>query len=125
MMRTKCNICSNYLNGVDRCKYCEFEYDEEYNPCRDDDWDILDLDDNEEWSHLQIMDRLLYKGIKCYEADIWWNRNMAYLLGCDGKDHEIASALGIHEEIISNSCDGLIILNLFQEKYLRGELDES
>ena len=26
----KCRFCANYLNGVGECKFCSFEYDEEY-----------------------------------------------------------------------------------------------
>ena len=119
----KCRVCDNYLAGVDTCKFCHFEWRREYPPTNDGEWDILDLNDDIEWSHHQILDRLHYKKIECLRADIWWDYNMAYLINVKADTSKVAMALGIHEEVIYNDFEnGLMILNLFQEKYLRGEL---
>ena len=87
-------------------------------------WDIFSLDDDEGWSHLQIQQRLAKEGIECIVADIWGNENMAYLVGCDTHNKlRIAMALNINEECVYvDDLHGLIIINLFQEKYLRGML---
>ena len=115
----KCSICSNYLNELDRCKYCSFEYDEE-SGYRSDDWDILSLDDEDGWTHEQIMVRLFAKGIKCLMTDIWWDNNLAYVIGADASAERVADALNIHRESIYD-CGILpmLILNLGLEKELR------
>ena len=83
-------------------------------------WDIFDLDDDVEWSHLQIMNRLKVKGIECVFADMWHD-DMAFILGCNAKSSDVASALGLHEDAVYNDFEHcMILLNLFQEKYLRG-----
>ena len=116
----KCEICTHFING--ECKYCQFEYDEEYNPFRNDDWDILDLDDECEWSHLQIQYRLWAKGIECLMADIWYGNNLAYLIGVKASRRDVADALNIHEDVVYDAGEmPILIINLFQEKYLRGE----
>lgn len=121
----KCRVCDNYLAGVDTCKFCHFEWARDYPPTNDSEWDILDLDDNIEWSHLQILDRLHYKGIECLMADIWYNNEVAYLIGVHADTSRVARALGVYEECIFNDVEhGWMILNLFKEKYLRGELDD-
>lgn len=122
----KCRYCENYMDGVGRCKYCHFEYckDKYFQSIKSDDWDIFNLDENE-WEHLQILDRLYSKDIQCYQADIWWDNNMAYLLGCRASTDTIAKALNLHPEVVYNDGEeDFVLLNLFQEKYLRGMLDE-
>ena len=113
------------MDNVERCKFCHFEYceDKYFQYIKSDDWDIFNLDENE-WEHLQILDRLYSKDIQCYQADIWWDNNMAYLLGCRASTDEIAKALNLHPEVVYNDGEqDFIFLNLFQEKYLRGILD--
>ena len=120
----KCKFCKNYMCGIDGCKFCHFEFDEEYTPYKSDDWDILNLDENGDWEHNQIRDRLHLKGIDCYHADIWVN-DMAYLIGCNANTSELARVLNMHEEAIYNQYEqGFVILNLYQEKQLRSESDE-
>ena len=121
----KCRICDNYLAGADTCKFCHFEWARDYPPTDDVEWDILNLDDNIEWTHLQILDRLHYKGIECLMTDIWYDSNLAYLIGVHADTDKVARALGVHKEIIFNDIEhGWMILNLFMEKYLRGDLDD-
>ena len=112
----KCEICNNYTNG--ECKFCNFEYHRWYHS---DDWNILNLDDDYEWSHLQIQYRLKAKNIDCLSADIWWDNNLAYIIGAKAHKEAVADALGVNRECVyDNSEMGLMILNLFQEKFLRG-----
>ena len=112
----RCNICSNYMSQLDSCKYCRFEYDEKYTS---DDWDILDQDFEDE-IHKLIQYRLQAKGIECIVADIYWDMDIAFLIGCYGNTGKIAQALGVHDEVVyGNNEQGLIIINLFKEKYLR------
>lgn len=112
----KCNFCSNYMSEVGRCKFCHFEYEESVIK---DDWDILDLPDDE-WEHEQILNRLHSKDIDCVMADIYFGNNMAYLLGCFASVDKIAKALGLHKESVYGNLDsGLVILNLYQEKHIR------
>lgn len=113
----KCDFCANYLDGIDECKFCSFEYEERYSS---DDWDILKLDDDVEWSHQQIMKRLHSKGIDCISADIWFDNDTGFILGCFASTSKIASVLGLYKESVYGNLDnGLIILNLFKEKHLR------
>lgn len=113
----KCNYCNNYLINVDRCKFCHFEYDEFYTR---DDWDILDLDCDIEWSHLQILNRLHSKGLPCLFVDIWSDDNIAWLVGCNVYTSKLAEVLCMHEECIYNQTDqAFVILNLYQEKCIR------
>ena len=115
----KCHICSNYLHGIDRCKYCSFEYDDTL-PWTNDEWDILDMDDDAEWSHLQIMYRLKAKGIECLYADIWYKNNLAIIVGAKADSETVAMALGVNPEVVYDAGDlPLLIINLFQEKCLR------
>ena len=121
----KCRYCENYMDGLEQCKFCHFEYceDKYFQSIKSDDWDIFNLDENE-WEHLQILDRLYSKDIQCYQADIWWDNNMAYLLGCRASTDKIAKALNLHEECVYNDGEqDFVLLNLFQEKYLRGILE--
>ena len=121
----KCRICDNYLPGVDTCKFCSFEWRTDYPPTNDASYDILDMDDDLEWSHLQLLDRLHYKKIECLSADIWTDDNIAYLLGVRADKSRVADALHINEEVIYSDPDkGFMIINLFQEKYLRGLLSD-
>ena len=127
----KCEWCANYIESLDTCKFCSFEYEESVIK---DDWDILNLKEEDGWEHKQILNRLHSKGIDCSSADIcidcssadiWYGNTIAYLQGCDASTSEIANVLGLHEESIYNDYEhSLIILNLFQEKWLRGEFDE-
>ena len=117
----KCNYCANYMEELDTCKFCSFEYHE---PLVRDDWDILSLKEEDGWEHLQIRDRLHSQGIDCYGADIWYGLNMAYLVGCYCDSSRLAEVLGMHEDAIWNSyAHGFVILNLYQERCLRMGLD--
>lgn len=119
----KCNYCKNYLDNIDKCKFCQFEYDEFYTR---DDWDILDLDCDMEWTHLQILYRLHSKGLPCLFVDIWSDNNLAILLGCNVFTSKIADVLGVHEECIYNWSDqSMIIINLYMEKDIRKKEKES
>lgn len=130
----KCESCANYMIGIDRCKYCEWEHDPGYNPWNRDDWDIFTIDDDEEWSHIQLLKRLKVKGFDCLYADMWTNNNVGWLIGCRTDIQHgiqrttassIADALNLHEECVYYEPEsGLTILNLFQEKYLRGMVDD-
>ena len=121
----KCRVCENYLRGLDNCKYCSFEWAKEYPPCIDTPYDIFEMDDDIEWSHLQLLDRLHYKGIECLFADIWVDNNIAYLIGVRADKSRVADALHISEDVIYSDPDkGFMIINLFQEKYLRGLLSD-
>ncbi len=87
------------------------------------DWDILKLDEEDDWSHLALLDRLREKNIDCYFVDMWGSDEIAFLTACKADNSELAKALNIHEECIYNDFEhNFIILNLFQEKYLRGLL---
>lgn len=122
MRLVKCDYCKHYMNKSVVCKFCKFEYCEEFQ-VYDKDWDIFTLDDDIEWSHLQIMYRLNAFDIECLFADIWGNNNLAFIFGCNEKTNRIANVLNLHEECVYNDYEhNLIILNLFQEKYLRGLL---
>ena len=113
----KCEYCVNYIDGIDRCKFCHFEYDEFYT---NDDWDILNLDDDEEWSHIQILKRLHSKGLPCLFVDMWADNNIAWLVGCNVFTSKLAKVLNMHEKCIYNSSDqAFVILNLYMEKELR------
>jgi hypothetical protein len=84
------------------------------------DWDILNLDENEEWAHFQILDRLHSEGISCYYADIFFGDNLAFLIGCKDQTYDIANALNIPEDVIYNDFEHcFVILNLYQLKAIR------
>lgn len=103
------------MDQLDSCKFCHFEYDEEYTR---DDWDILDLN-HDVWEHNQIYNRLWAKGIEVMFADIWID-DMAFLLGCNAHTTDIANVLGVHEKCIYEDYEHmLIIINLFEEKCIR------
>lgn len=121
----RCRVCDNYLSGIKHCKFCHFEWATDYPPCNDIEWDILDIDDDIEWSHHQILDRLHYKGITCIHADIWID-DLAYLLGCNASVRDVARALGVDERCIYNDYEHLLmIINLVEEKALRLGVDIS
>ena len=87
-------------------------------------FDILNLDDDIEWSHIQLLKYLNENGIECVFADMWTDDNIAWLVGCNTNNRRLAKVLGVHEECIYNHMDQcFVIINLFQEKYLRGLLD--
>lgn len=117
----KCNICKKYDFNTEQCSECTFEYDEDLYWNNDDEWDILNLDDDLEWGHLQLQYRLDSKDIQCLYTDMWTDNNLAYIIGCNERTYKIADALHVHEECIYNDSEkGWIIINLFMEKYLRG-----
>ena len=123
----KCNYCKNKLIELDTCKFCHFEPEDYYTR---DDWDILNLDDDYEWGHLQILYRLHAKGLPCLFADTWLDNNIAWLIGCNVFTSKLAEVLGVHVECIYNQSDqSFVIINLFQEKCIRMieeyELDKS
>lgn len=120
----KCRVCENYLRGVDTCKFCHFEWATEYPPTDEYGWDILDIDDDVEWSFLQIMDRLKYKGIDCIQVINWFEENVIILIGCNAYADKIARALGVNEECMVQDLEiGITVVNLFKEKWLRGEIE--
>lgn len=123
MVFNRCEICKKYNFNEKVCSLCDFSFDESLS-WNNDDWDILKMDDDVEWSHLQIMYRLKSKNIECLFADIWWDNNLAYILGAKARGKDVAQALGVHEEVVYDGGENpILIINLFQEKYLRGELD--
>lgn len=121
----KCRVCDNYMRGTDTCKFCHFEWATEYPPTDDYGWDIFDIDDDVEWSFLQIMDRLKYKGIDVLQVINWYDDNVIILIGVRDYPDKVARALGVHEDCIVSDLDmGIMVINLFKEKWLRGELEE-
>lgn len=83
-------------------------------------WDILTLDDGDEWPHMALLDRLHDGGIDCYFADMWGSEEIAFLIGCKADVDELANVLNMYKEAIyvdQEHC--FVILNLFQEKTLR------
>ena len=125
MTINKCKICEHYNFSKEECSFCKFEYANDLYWNDDDEWDILNLDDDIEWSHLQIMYRLKAKRIDCLFADIWFDNNLAYILGAKANVHRVAEVLGVHEEVIYDGGENpILIINLFQEKYLRGLIND-
>ena len=127
--KMKCHICSNFFHGIGQCKYCHFEFDDSLPWTNDYDWDIFEIDDDVEWSHLQLQYRLKSKGIDCLEADIWFDNNMGYIIGAKASPIDVANALKIHKEVVYDDRErGWLLINLFQEKFLRayeyGEIDQ-
>lgn len=119
-----CEICKNYNKEEKSCEYCKFDVDEDKLFVQDD-WDILNINNDIEWGHIQILRRLHGNNIDCIYADIWMDNNIAYLIGCTEASYKIAGALGIHEEVIYNCLDSaLIIINLYQEKDIRREKEK-
>ena len=120
----RCNYCTETTNDGSDCPHCQFKYDDSFFPYRSDDWDILDLDDDLEWGHLQILYRLHLHDIECLRADIFTNKGIGLLVGVKADKGKVARCLGLHEKCIYCEWEEpLMILNLFQEQYLRGLLE--
>ena len=117
----KCRFCHNYMSELDTCKFCHFEYNDTYEYYTSDDWDILSLKEEDGWEHIQILDRLRLKGIECFSADIWFNNDMALLVGAKASIDKIARVLNVHKEVLYTADGDFIIVNLYQEKRLRYE----
>lgn len=125
MDKMRCNICDNYLRGIEKCKFCHFEWASELPWTDDVSWDILDIDEEIEWEHLQIQYRLKAKGIECLLVDVWFDSNLVILFGVKDTARRIAKALNVDEDIIyCNIEQGYCIVNLYQEKAIRLGLDE-
>ena len=121
----KCKICTNYDFIDEKCCNCEFEFDEDLYWNNDEKWDILELDDDYEWSHLQIMYRLKSKNIECITADIWWDNDLAIIIGADKSVESVAEALGVSDDVVYDAgLKPLYIINLFKEKWLRGYFND-
>ena len=121
MEKMICKICDNYLFGLDRCKYCSFEYRDDL-PWTSDDFDIFEIDSDMEWSFLQIQYRLKSKSINCLQVLDWADNNVLVLIGVHGSPCKVAKALRVHEECISSDSDiGIMVINLYQEKAIRDE----
>ena len=125
MDKMKCHICSNYLHGIERCKYCSFEYDDDLPWTNDVDWDIFAIDDDTEWSFLQIQYRLKSKGVDCLSVYNWYpDDNCIVLVGVRGRPDRVADALGVNQECIVSDLDvGIMVVNLYMEKCLRGDVE--
>lgn len=120
----KCRVCKHYISEDQGCNKCEFDWSDEYPPVLDDEWDIFNIDDDVEWSFLQIQDRLKYNGIDCLQVLNWYDDNAIVLIGVKAYGDRVAKALGVHEECISEDLDiGIMVVNLFKEKWLRGEME--
>lgn len=115
-----CKTCVSYDKDEGCCIFCK-GYDPDM---KVDDWDIFNLDENE-WEHIQVQNRLHDKGIECLFVDMWTNDNIAWIFGANTTSERIALALNIREDSVYYDYEhGLVILNLFQEKYLRGMLND-
>lgn len=122
-MMNKCKVCINYMNGLERCKYCQFEWDENEPWCQDN-WDIFSLNDDYEWSHHQMSYRLHYKGINHFWCDMWTDNNIAVIIGVTANKYKVAKALNINEECIYDWADhSIMIINLYQERDIRDVLE--
>ena len=121
----QCEFCKYFLDERNICNYCNFEYDEKYNPFdKDYNWDIFDLKEEDDWEHIQILKRLHSRNVDCIFVDIWFGDNTAVLIGCFENPKVVAEVLNLHEEsVYGNTDNGLIVLNLFQEKYIRGMIE--
>ena len=116
---SRCRVCENYLHGAEVCKYCHFEWSIKYPACNDN-WDILDLEEEYEHGHLQLMDRLFSNNIECLYADMWCDDSIAFILGCNAKTYDIAKAFGVSENSVYNDYEhSFVIINLYQEKFIR------
>ena len=120
MDKMKCHICDNYLHGLERCKYCSFEYRDDLPWTNDVEWDIFDIDDDVEWSFLQIQYRLKAKGVDVLQVINWCDGDAIVLIGVHAYPSKVAMALQVSEECISSDLDmGIMVVNLFKEKCLR------
>ena len=117
-----CRICANMMDELNTCKFCSFELDEDKIFSENHHFDILNMNEDDGWEHHQIMDRLRANGVHCYTADIW-SDDVAYIVGCTDQTR-VAKLLGMHEEAIYVDWENnWMFLNLFQERYIRGELE--
>ena len=121
-MVKKCHICSNYNHIHEECSNCKFEYDDNLPWTNDDSWDIFKINDDEEWSHLQIMYRLKKFDIDVLQVYNWVpDDNSIVLVGVRAYPERVARALGVDmESIVSDLDAGIMVINLFKERYLRG-----
>ena len=118
--KMKCHICSNYLQGIQRCKYCSFEFDDDLPWTNDVDFDILNIDNDVEWDFLQIQYRLKSKGIDVLQVLSWWDDNILVLIGIRAYADKVARALGVNRECIVEDLEvGIMVINLFKEKVMR------
>ena len=119
--KMKCHICSNYLHGIERCKYCSFEYDDNLPWTNDTEFDIFSIDDDVEWSFLQIQYRLKSKGVDVLQVYNWYpDDNCIVLIGVRAYPDRVARALGVHRDCIVSDLDaGIMVVNLYMEKCLR------
>ena len=86
-------------------------------------WDVLNLDEEAEWTYIQIQNRLHEKGIGVLLVLDWIDDNVIVLIGCKAGSDVVAEALGVHEDSIASDVEiGISVVNLFKEKYLRGDL---
>lgn len=117
--RDKANRCRDELN------YLLDEYRDDLPWTDPVDWDVLEIDDDVEWSFLQIMYRLKAHKIDCLQVINWFDGDDILITGIrEMYPDRIAKALGVHKECISLDSDvGVCIVNLFKEKCLR-KLDE-
>lgn len=117
----RCEYCQNYLSELDRCKFCSFEYEEKI---VSDDWDIFNLNEDDGWEHKQILARLHSQKVECIFADIYFDYDIAFLIGCYATSQKIANALNLNiKSVYGNNDNGLVILNLHKEKAYRLGLD--
>ncbi len=87
-------------------------------------WDILNLDENE-WEHLQILDRLHEEGISCYFVDIWLD-DVVIVIGYHGDTYDISAALNIPTDIVYYDMEhAFVFINLYQLKVIRANLDKA
>ena len=116
----KCRVCDHYINSEDTCEFCDFKWSTEYSPWTDD-WDIINIDDDVEWSFLQIMYRLKAFNVDCLQVFNWFEGDAILITGIrEMYPDRIAKALGVHKECISLDADiGICVVNLFMEKALR------
>ena len=79
-------------------------------------FNILNLNDDVEWSHIQLQNHLWDNNIQCLYCDMYTNDNLAILVGCNVLDYELSRVLGVHKDCIYRFDElGLIVLNLYQE----------
>ena len=87
-------------------------------------WDILALDEDE-WEHLQILDRLHEEGINCYFVDMWLDDVVIVIGYREGGAYEISSALNIPEDVVYYDVEhAFVFINLYQLKAIRAGVDK-
>ena len=116
----ECNVCKNYNMELDECECCCFELDSTKLSMGFDLFtDILEVDD----APSLLTEYLNKHNVSCLYSDVWGDTNIAFIIGCYTDKYTICKVLGLHEDVVSvDSFHGWVILNLFQEKYLRGLL---